>query len=307
MRDSIRASLINERFDGRLTPHVTRRSQFGVVSFNLASAGAREPLAMAAASIIIIVAVLAVFAPLVTPVDPNSLSDQTLSGPSSRHLLGTDQLGRDVLSRVIYGARISLFVGFLAAFVGSGLGTLVGITTAYVGGVTDLIAQRVMDTLMSLPTLVLGIAVAAALGPSLETLVVAISLPIVPRAARVLRASALVIVRSGYVDAAIALGATRWRIATRHIAANCVGPYLVILTANLGTAIIAEASLSFLGMGVPPPVATWGGMLSGEARRFFFVAPWMALAPGSVLILVVLAFNLLGDKLHDASDPRARV
>jgi peptide/nickel transport system permease protein len=230
----------------------------------------------------------------------------TLARPSARHWLGTDHLGRDIYSRIVHGARVSLVVGVLSTLLGSVLGGLIGLLSGYFGGRTDLVAQRIMDILQGLPLLVLALVMAAALGPTLPNVIVAISIPIIPRAARVIRSSVLAIREMQYVEAARALGLGHLRIAFRHILPNTVGPFIVLCTAQLGSAILVEAALSFLGLGVPEPYPSWGRMLSVSAAEFAQKAPWLVLFPGVAISLAVFGSNLLGDALRDTLDPRLR-
>ena len=204
------------------------------------------------------------------------------------------------------GARVSLLVGFASVAFGSGVGGILGIVSAWYGGRVDQITQRLMDTLMAIPTLILALAVTAALGQSLFFIIFAIGLVQIPRANRVVRSQALSIKEAQFVDAARALGAGNVRIMISHIMPQCVAPWLIIATGALGIAILTEATLSFLGLGVPPPAPSWGGMLSGPARDYFVVAPWMAIWPGLALTLAVYGFNLFGDALRDVLDPRLR-
>src|SRR5689334_23811989 len=230
----------------------------------------------------------------------------TLARPSEEHWLGTDHLGRDIYSRIVHGARVSLIVGIGSTLLGSVLGGIIGLLSGYVGGKTDLITQRVMDILQGLPLLVLALVMSAALGPSIPNVVIAISIPIVPRAARVIRASVLSIREMQYVEAARAVGLRHLRIAFRHILPNTVGPFIVLCTAQLGSAILVEAALSFLGLGVPEPYPSWGRMLSVSAAEYAQKAPWLVLFPGLAISLAVFGSNLLGDALRDTLDPRLR-
>jgi peptide/nickel transport system permease protein len=229
-----------------------------------------------------------------------------LQAPSARHWLGTDTFGRDVLSRLIYGSRTALLVGFGASVLGATLGAVLGVASAYFGGRVDLYLQRVMDIFLSFPLIILALALVAILGNSLPNLITAIMIPMIPRCALVIRSSALSIREMPYVDAARAAGFGHARIILRHMLPNVMAPILIMTTAFLGEAILLEASLSFLGLGVQEPVAAWGLMLRGAAVQFAESAPWMAIFPGLAISLGVFGFNLFGDSLRDALDPRLR-
>jgi peptide/nickel transport system permease protein len=250
----------------------------------------------------------AVFAGVIAPHDPyeTNFLDQ-LQPPSSTYLLGTDAFGRDVLSRLIYGSRTALKIGFGAAVTGASLGVLLGLISAYFGGTVDLLLERVMDVLISFPLLILALAVVTALGNSDTNVIIAITIPIIPRVARVIRSSGLSIRRTSFVEAARCLGAHDTRIVVRHMLPNVMAPYLILVTAFLGQAMLSEAALSFLGLGVSEPTPAWGLMLRGASVQFVERAPWLAIAPGLALSMAVFAFNLLGDSLRDALDPRLRV
>jgi peptide/nickel transport system permease protein len=229
-----------------------------------------------------------------------------LAPPSADHWLGTDAFGRDVLSRLIYGSQTAMIVGFGAAAVGATAGAVLGVGSAYFGGRVDLYLQRVMDIFISFPLIILALAIVAVLGNALHNVIAAITIPMVPRAALVIRSSALAIREMPYVDAARAAGFGHARIILRHMLPNVMAPYLILLTAFLGQAILLEASLSFLGLGVQEPIAAWGLMLRGAAVQFAETAPWMAIFPGLAISLAVFAFNLFGDSLRDHLDPRLR-
>ena len=258
-------------------------------------------------------ALAAIFAPWVTPYDPLAVDyESMLAAPSWQHWMGTDSFGRDVMTRVIYGARTALAVGFLASFVGSTAGAVIGVVSAYFGGKIDMIIQGAMDILLSFPIIVLALTVVAMLGQNLVfgvdvNLIIAISIPMVPRVGRVVRASALAIRELPYIDAARAAGFTNTRIIFRHMVPNVVAPYLIMLTAYVAQAILSEASLSFLGLGVTEPTASWGLMLSGAAADFYQQAPWMIIFPGLAISLAVFAFNLFGDSLRDWLDPKIKI
>jgi peptide/nickel transport system permease protein len=251
--------------------------------------------------------VVAVASPLLAPYDPVTVDfGAMLARPSPQHWLGTDAFGRDVLSRLIWGSRTALIVGFGAAFVGATFGAVLGVGSAYFGGRVDLYLQRFMDIFVAFPLIILALAIVAILGNALHNLIAAITIPMIPRCALVIRSSALAIREMPYVDAARAAGFSHGRIILRHMLPNVMAPYLIMLTAFLGQAILLEASLSFLGLGVQEPTAAWGLMLRGAAVEFAETAPWMAIFPGLAISMAVFAFNLFGDSLRDALDPKLR-
>jgi peptide/nickel transport system permease protein len=266
-----------------------------------------KPLGAAGAIIILIMLLVAVLASALAPYDPY-LADYgaQFARPGADHWLGTDEFGRDVLSRIMYGARIALFVGFAASFAGCSLGAALGVVSAYCGGTVDLLLERVMDVLLAFPQLILALAVASILGPAVPNVVIAVAIPIIPRAARVVRATALSIKENQYVEAAHGLGASHYRVVAQHLLPNVFAPYLIILTAQLGTAILAEAALSYLGLGAAEPTPSWGLMLSGSAPAYAEKAPWIGLFPGIAISLAVFGFSLFGDSLRDALDPKLR-
>ena len=226
--------------------------------------------------------------------------------PSLTHWFGADEFGRDLLSRIIHGARIALMIGFAASFIGATAGAVLGVMSAYLGGKTDLLVQRVMDVLLAFPLLVLALAVITVLGRSIPNLIIAIAIPIIPRTARIVRSSALSAKENVYVEAAQAVGSSHMRVMFRHILPNIMAPYLIVLTATLGSAILTEASLSFLGLGTAEPTPSWGLMLSGGGSLYAEKAPWVAIFPGLAISTAVFGFNLFGDSLRDALDPRLR-
>jgi peptide/nickel transport system permease protein len=268
----------------------------------------RQSLGAFGAVVIVVMLAMALFAGVIAPHDPydTSFLDQ-LKPPSSTHWLGTDAFGRDVFSRLVYGSRTALKIGFGAAVTGASLGALLGVVSAYFGGRVDLLLERLMDVLISFPLLILALAVVTALGNNDTNVIIAITIPIIPRVARVVRSSALSIRRTPFVEAARCLGATDIRIVVRHMLPNVMAPYLILVTAFLGQAMLSEAALSFLGLGVAEPTPAWGLMLRGASVQFVERAPWLAIAPGLALSLAVFAFNLLGDSLRDALDPRLRI
>ena len=243
----------------------------------------------------------------IAPFDPEE-NDFTamMQAPSCAHLLGTDQFGRDIFSRLVFGARTALIVGFSAAFVGGLIGLVLGVASAYFGGWFDLVFQRVLDVLMAFPLIILALAVVAVFGTGVFNVIVAITIPLIPRCGRVVRASALAVREVPYVDAARALGFSHARIVLRHMVPNVVAPFLILLSAFVGQAILAEASLSYLGLGVQEPVPAWGLMLQGGAEEYATTAPWIAIFPGLAIVLTVLGISLFGDALRDAIDPKLR-
>jgi peptide/nickel transport system permease protein len=266
-----------------------------------------KPLGAAGGFIIVGLLVVAALADTLAPYDAYQADyAQQFARPSVEHWFGTDEFGRDLLSRIMYGARIALFVGFAASFIGCTIGGLLGVTSAYVGGRLDLLLERLMDILLAFPQLILALAIASILGPAVQNVVIAISIPIIPRAARVVRATALSVKENVYVEAVSALGAPQARIVLRHIVPNVLAPYIILLTAQLGGAILAEAALSYLGLGAAEPTPSWGLMLSGSALSYAEKAPWIPIFPGIAISLGVFGFNLFGDSLRDALDPKLR-
>jgi len=267
----------------------------------------KKPLGAAGGALMVVMVVTALLAEPLSTHDPIATdAANTLAQPSAEHWLGSDHLGRDIYSRIVHGARVSLVVGVFSTLLGSVFGGLIGLLSAYFGGKTDLISQRLLDILQGLPLLVLALVMAASLGPSVPNVILAISIPIIPRAARVIRASVLSIREMQYIEAARALGINHLRIAFRHVLPNTIGPFIVLTTAQLGSAILVEAALSFLGLGVPEPYPSWGRMLSVSAAEYAQKAPWLVLFPGIAISLAVFGSNLLGDALRDTLDPRLR-
>jgi peptide/nickel transport system permease protein len=275
----------------------------------------QQPLGAVSFVIILVMMFAGIFSPWVAPYDPLQISfdpSESLAPPSAAHWFGTDAYGRDILSRIIYGSRTALVIGFTSSFVGSTLGAVLGVASAYFGGKIDDWIQRFVDVLLAFPIIVLALVVVAAVRSAVifeidVNLIIAIAIPILPRVERVVRAAALSVRVMPYVDAARAAGYSNSRIIFRHMAPNVAAPYLIMLTAFIAQAILAEASLSFLGLGVTEPTAAWGLMLSGNAADFFDKAPWMILFPGMAISLAVFAFNLFGDSLRDYLDPRFKV
>ena len=267
----------------------------------------RYPLGAVGALIVLLFLFTATFADIIAPVDPTATNAKySLAHPGSLFWLGADFMGRDMYSRIIHGARISLAVGAGAMGLGGVIGIAVGLTSGYLGGWIDLALQRLMDVMQALPLLVMAILMAASLGPSLRNTIIAIAIPLVPSVARVVRSSTLSLREQPFVEAARAVGMGELRIAVRHVLPNTLAPLIVLATAQLGSAILVEASLSFLGLGVPEPHPSWGRMLSESAAEYVRTAPWLVIFPGVAISLTVFGTNLLGDALRDLLDPRQR-
>ncbi|MEA2732433.1 MAG: peptide/nickel transport system permease protein [Acetobacteraceae bacterium] len=265
----------------------------------------RYPLGVAGAIILIVFVLTAVFANVVAPFDPLTTNAKaSLAAPGSRYIIGADMMGRDMLSRMIHGARISLAVALGATCIGSGFGAMLGLASGYLGGWFDLITQRIAEIMQSLPLLVMALVITASLGPSLVNTIIAIAIPLIPNVARVIRANVLSLRELNYVEAARAVGMGRMRIALVHVLPNTLAPLIVLATAQLGSTILTEASLSFLGLGVPEPYPSWGRMLSESAAEYIRSAPWLVIFPGLAISLVVFGANLFGDALRDILDPR---
>jgi peptide/nickel transport system permease protein len=266
---------------------------------------ASTPVALIGAVLVGLVVLVALLAPVLAPHAPAAQIAKPLLPPGATHLLGTDEFGRDELSRLIWGARVSLYVGGLAVLIALALGATAGVAAGFFGGWTDDVIMRVMDVVLSLPALVLAIAITSVLGPTLTNAMLAIGLVYAPTFARVARGPTLTVVQVPFIEAARSIGASSWRIILRHVLPNVAAPILVQMTVSFSTAILTEAALSFLGLGTQPPTASWGLMLSA-ARQYMLIDPWIAVLPGSAIALTVLGFNLLGDGLRDLLDPRMR-
>ncbi len=265
-----------------------------------------RPAAVLGFVVIAVFVLVAVAAPLIAPYDPVATSWTAIrKAPSMQHWMGTDENGRDVLSRVVFGARASLLAGVVSVLIAAGVGVPVGLLAGFAGGRVDAVIGRVVDAMLACPFLILAIALAAFLGPALTNAMVAIGVTAAPVFARVARSATMDTMTYDYVEAARAVGNPPWRVALRHVAPNIIPPVLVQATLAIALAIIAEASLSFLGLGQQPPAPSWGSMLN-SAQRFLTQAPWLAVFPGAAIFLAVLAFNLVGDGLRDALDPRRR-
>jgi peptide/nickel transport system permease protein len=267
----------------------------------------REPLGTFGLVLVAVMAVAGLGAEWIAPYSPTANDFAAMTEPPSwAHIMGTDQFGRDLFSRIVFGARTAFIVGFSCALVGGFAGLVLGVGSAYFGGHIDTVLQRVNDVIMAFPLIILALAVIAVFGSGVFNVVLAITIPLIPRCARVVRSSALSIREVPYIDAARACGFGHARIILRHMVPNVLAPFLIMLTAFVGQAILAEASLSYLGLGVQEPVAAWGLMLQGGAEEYATTAPWIAIFPGVAIALTVFGFSLFGDALRDALDPKLR-
>ncbi|HWO94493.1 MAG TPA: ABC transporter permease [Dehalococcoidia bacterium] len=299
-------------------PHQTGLEAVGVLApqpaSRLAHSGAifarfsrRQPIGMASAVILLVVALAAIFADLIAPYSPTRNDvGPALVGPNAEHLFGTDQFGRDVFSRVIHGARVSLYVGLGATLIGAAIATVLGATSGYLGGLFDYVLQRFVDAAQAVPPLVLLIGLLVVLGPSVTNVIVALSVRQGLSLSRVVRGAVIGVRASPYIEAAQAIGASNVRTIALHVLPNILPTVIVLISTSIGGIIVAEASLSFLGYGVPPPTPSWGGMMSAEGRTYMIVASWILIFPTVALSLVVFAMNMLGDALRDELDPRLR-
>src|SRR5882672_10423468 len=266
-----------------------------------------KPLGAAGGVIFVLFLLCGIFADLLAPYGMNQISlINRLKPPSWQYPFGTDNLGRDMLSRCLYGAQLSVIIGFSAAAIATAISVIVGIVTGYLGGKFDLVTQRFVDAWMSFPDLIILIVVVSVVGPGMPQIIGTLGLLLGIGGSRIIRSAVVSVRENMYVHAAQSMGASTWRILWRHILPNVMPPIIVLFTTRVGTVILAESGLSFLGLGVPPPLPTWGGMLSGSGRTFMFQGPWLALAPGLCLTLVVYATNIFGDALRDLLDPRMR-
>ena len=266
----------------------------------------RNPSAVLGGTVIFLMAFLALFAPLLAPYDPIAINlGERLASPSPAHWFGTDELGRDILSRILHGARLSLVIGLVVITIAGGVGTIVGATSGYCGGKLDNVIMRCMDVILSFPSLVLAMALAAALGPSLRNAILAVAFVQIPKFARMARVEALAIREKLFVSAARVSGFRSPWIILHHIIPNCLGSLTVLATLTVGDTILVAASLSFIGLGAQPPAAEWGAMIS-TGRKFLLDQWWYATFPGIFIVLTVIGFNILGDALRDTLDPRIR-
>jgi peptide/nickel transport system permease protein len=266
-----------------------------------------KPLGAFGALVALLLIAAAILAPIIAPHDPNLMdTNMVIRAPSAEHLMGTDNFGRDIFSRILYGARVSMQVSTLAIAISVVVGTSVGLVSGYLGGWVDIMLQRLVDACMAIPPMVLALVLVGFFSPSIRLLIIALGFVFSLGLVRLVRGAVLSVKQNVYVEAARTVGAEDVRIMFRHILPNVTAPIIVVATAQLGSVILAEASLSFLGFGPPPPNATWGSMLSGESRYYMTVAWWMAVFPGVAITMAVLGFNLLGDALRDVWDPRLR-
>ena len=274
----------------------------------------KQPLGVLGGLLLLGVIGLALLAPALAPFDPYEVHvTYKYAGPGTilqetgqRFWLGADQLGRDTLSRLLYGARISLYVSLVSVGIGVTLGALIGVMSAYFSGAFDLLVQRLVDTIMAFPAIILALAIVAVAGASLRNVILALIVLLLPASARVVRSQALAVKEMDYLLAARAIGASSWWMIFRHIVPNCMAPYIVFATSNLGYAVVVEAALSFLGVGAPPDVPSWGGMLSIAGQKYVEVSPWLVLFPSIAVSLAVFGFNLFGDAMRDVLDPRLK-
>ena len=267
----------------------------------------RQPVGAIGVALVLVFGLAGVCADWIAPYNPTANDFAAMTeAPSWAHWLGTDQLGRDLLSRILFGARTAFIVGLTSALVGGFSGLVIGVASAYFGGQLDLWLQRVLDIVMAFPLLIMALAIVSIFGPGIQNVIIALTIPGIPRCARVVRSSALAIREVPYVDAARALGFGHTRIILRHMVPNVMGPFLVIITAWVGQAILGEAALSYLGLGVQEPVPAWGLMLQGGAEEYATTAPWIAVFPGLAIMLTVFGINLFGDALRDVLDPKLR-
>ncbi|MEX2177823.1 MAG: ABC transporter permease [Gemmatimonadaceae bacterium] len=266
-----------------------------------------KPLGSFGALMIVLLILTAIFAPVIATESPTRTNLRAmLEAPSGQHLMGTDMIGRDVYSRIVYGARVSVVVGFGAVGIGTVVAILLGTIGAYAGGWFDMVIQRVVDAWIAIPFLVFLLAAMTILKPGVGSIIAVLALGVSLSNSRVVRSAVLSVMAQPYIEAARSLGGTDARVIARHVVPNIMAPVIVLATLGLGNVILAEAALSFLGFGIPPPTAAWGGMLSGTARDYMYIAPWLMIAPSLAITVTVFAFNMYGDALRDLLDPRLR-
>ena len=288
-------------------PAVALRRKRGWSAAQIISFGKKKPLGAIGAVVLILMVIVAVFADTISthPRDTQNV-DERLDSPSEQHYFGSDQYGRDIFTRVVHGSRTSIYVGLFSVAIGTVVGTFIGATSGYLGGKFDLLIQRVVDAMMGFPGLILALVLVASLGASLNNVIIAISVVLTPRMIRLSRSSSLSIREEMYILAAQSIGAKGLRIVLRHVLPNILAPVFVLATGYLGTAIIIEASLSYLGLGVPPPTPSWGLMLNEATKGYLETSWWMSVFPGMALSVVVFSFAMFGDALRDVLDPRLR-
>lgn len=309
MRDSVRTTGLFTGQSGTVVADREKRAErklLGRVLYHLRTFARRSPIPAVWGVVAVVMTVVGVLAPVVAPDDPfrpNPLA--RAQEPSGKHWLGTDFIGRDVLSRIIHGTKWSLFVAVTSVLLGTTLGAAWAIASAFFGGTFDLVGQRVVEVLLSFPPVLLALLLASALGASTSTVILSIAATRVAYGTRIIRSQALVVKEIQYVEAARSLGSSSWRVMFRHIAPQCIGPYLILITTSLGIAIVLEATLGFLGAGIPPPTPTWGNML-GDAASMLIPKWHLVVFPGIAIVIAALAFNQFGDGLRDALDPRLR-
>ena len=268
----------------------------------------QQPLGVVGGALVVMFIMLALFPSVFAPYDPDKIGvGPRLGDPSMDHLMGLDSIGRDVFSRIVYGARISVLIGFGAVAVGIGAGTVIGLVTGFFGGMTDTLIQRLIDTMMTVPGLILALVIVTIAGQGVPQLIFTIGVLIIPGTARVVRGSVLSEKNNQYIEAARVIGATPIRMMFRHLLPNVMAPIIVIMSVMVGVAILVETALAFLGLGIPPPSPSWGQMLSIDGRTYMLQQPWLAIWPGVSITVIVLALNLLGDSLRDITDPKLRM
>ena len=293
--------------------HLTRESQLkeladgpGFLSRTF-SLFRKQPLGIIGACIVLGMLLIGTLAPLIAPYDPIEVTfENMLLPPGPDYVMGTDQFGRDIFSRLLFGAQTALFVSFTAAFTGSTIGLVLGVTSAYIGGRFDLIMQRGIDVFQAFPLIIMALVIVSIFGSSVQNVIIAITIPFIPDCARVVRSTALALREIPYIDAARANGFSNTRIVLRHMVPNVMAPYLIMVTTFAGHAILIEASLSYLGLGVQEPTPAWGLMLQGGAEEYVESAPWVAIWPGVAISLAVFGFNMFGDAVRDVLDPKLR-
>ncbi len=267
---------------------------------------AKNPVGAVFGTVIIVLVLMAVLSYWITPYDPLQTSIETFQSPNWTHPFGTDDIGRDQYTRVVYGARPALTIGILSVILGVGSGSVIGLVSGYLGGKVDLVVQRFVDGVVALPSLVLILALVSVLGPSLRNALFAIAIVSAAGVSRVIRGAVISVKQNVYIEAARTLGATNMRLMFRHVLPNVVAPILILISSSLGSAVLLDASLSFLGLGTQPPTPSWGLMLSTSGRRYMETAPYLAIIPGLFISVTVLSFNMIGDTIRDILDPRLR-